>query len=201
MAAILAITCIILAVTAVWLVISYSSMKNAEKAADYYGRLSEEIKALAGIKGNINDIHIHADFKVVVDGKEVNFRRQEFDEKNAFAHLHLHDPEDGDKVLHVESKGITLGHFFNTLGMKLTSSCLTFDEEEHCTEQGKEGREGKELVLFVNGKRNYELDNYEPENQDKILIIYGRYSEAEIKQQTGSVTDYAKRYDKPNNND
>ncbi|MBI2142253.1 hypothetical protein HYU15_02045, partial [Candidatus Woesearchaeota archaeon] len=172
----MAIICAILAIAVVWLIIDNNGAKKAEKAADYYGRLSEEIKALAGIKGNINDIHIHTDFKVVVDGEAISFRRQELDERNAFAHMHLHDPEDGDKVLHIEGRGITLGHFFNTLGMKLTSSCLTVGNEERCTEHGKEGKEGKELMLFVNGKRNYELDNYEPENRDRILIIYGSYT-------------------------
>ena len=194
-AAVLAITCVILTIAAVWLLIENSSAKKAEKAADYYKRLSDEIKAVAGIKGNINDLHIHADFKVVMDGKQINFMRKDFDEKNALVHLHIGssetenpDHEEDDKVIHVESRGITLGHFFTTLGMKFTSRCFVADESSHCS------NEQDKLMMFVNGERNNELDNYELKNRDKILIIYGSYTEKELKDQINSVSDYAKNY-------
>ncbi len=173
---------------------AYSYMTYGKKAetanawADYYHKESASVKSMAGIKGNLNDIHIHSDFLVMVNGKKADFNKEEYDEKNPFMHLHLDNPNDGDKVIHIEGKGITLAHFFNSLDLKFTSSCLNSGSGTICADKDKE------LQLYVNGERNYELDDYEPENNDKILILFGKYSEAEIQEYISQVSEYARNY-------
>lgn len=125
--------------------------------------------------------HVHVDFKVFINGEEVNFNRPEFDEVHRNAHLHLGNPH-GDKVIHFEGRETTIGFFFGTLGMSFDSECFVLDTGESFCGDG--------LRMFVNGDENLELGDYSPNDMDRILITYGS-SEREIEIQTESVTEFA----------
>ncbi len=179
---------LVLIVASAFLFVSNSSLSSAASQSRAMAGIADHLTTLAGLEGRLNDVHIHTDFLVLVDGKEMGFSRPEFDVKNAFVHLHLDKPDDGGKVIHIEAKGVTLGHFFSSIGMRFTSNCLVADGRSYCSGSGKE------LALFVNGERNYELDNYVPKNHDKLLVAYGNYSGEELEEFIAKVSDYAKRY-------
>jgi len=130
--------------------------------------------------------HAHADFKVFLEGKEFNFNKTQFDVANKYIHLHLRNP-DGDKVIHLEGmENITLGIFFESLGVKFNASCFVLDTgESYCSNFEKRIR------FFVNSKENFQFDFYEPRNLDRILITYGNLPNENIMKQTENVTDYA----------
>lgn len=189
---ILFITCILLAAVAVY---GITGKMDADSRTSYLAHVANDLTSLAGIEGKVGDDHIHADFKVIMDGKTIDFMRSEFDDKNDFVHLHVdssegegNPKEDGDKVVHIEGKKITIGEFFNTIGMKFTNNCFSADGKKYCN-----GGENK-LMMFVNGPQNHELDNYEPKNHDRILITYGNYSEEQLQKQMDSVSNYSSRY-------
>lgn len=127
--------------------------------------------------------HSHADFLVVINGKEMDFSKQEYDVADPFIHLHLRNFA-GDRVLHVESREATLGDFFASLGMELSTDCLLTEENEYCTD-------GANLSFFVNGEKNVKIENYAPKDLDRILVIYGNYTEDETAAWMNKVTDYA----------
>jgi len=130
--------------------------------------------------------HAHADFKVVLNGKEFSFNKTQFDVANKYIHLHLRNP-DGDKVIHIEGmENITLTIFFDSLNITFNASCFVTDVgESYCINSEKRIR------FFVNGKENFQFDFYEPRNLDRMLITYGDFTEEEIKKQVENVTDYA----------
>ncbi|MDO8634283.1 MAG: hypothetical protein Q7K34_03240 [archaeon] len=133
------------------------------------------------------EFHEHADFKVILDGKEIDFALPKYmttEEQILSSFVHLHD---GDgKVLHTHAKGVTLGVFFESLGMKFSKECFVLDRgEQFCNGNGKT------LKLFVNGKLNQEFENYEPQDLDRILVTFGDETEDEIEQQINSVSDNA----------
>lgn len=130
--------------------------------------------------------HAHADFKVFIEGKEISFNKSSFDVANQYIHLHLNNPN-GDKVIHVEGmENLTLGTFFESLGMKFNASCFVLDTgESYCSTLQKRIR------FFVNGNENFQFDFYEPLNLNRILITYGNDGEEEIMQQMANVTDLA----------
>ncbi len=119
-------------------------------------------------KGGSGDYHIHADFKVVLDGKTVDFNRAEYMETpyNALSekgHLHGFNPS----VLHIEEKGGTFKDFFESIGMRLDSACFYDGSGYFCAGNGKR------LAMYVNGAQNTEFEKYEPKDLDRILIYYG----------------------------
>jgi len=127
--------------------------------------------------------HAHVDFKVFLDGEEVDFNQEKYDMRHPFAHLHLSNPE-GDKIIHYEGEKLPIGFFFESLGMMLTEKCFTLDtEEEFCD------NDSKRLRFFVNGEETSEFQNYLPNDIDRILVIYG--TEEELQEQLESVSDFA----------
>lgn len=94
--------------------------------------------------------HIHANIKVMVDGKAIDFSQDKYQSKegkelNEF--IHFHDGK-GD-LFHVHKQGMKLADLFASFGM---------------TPVGK---------LYVNGKEQAALLEYEPHDLDRILITNG----------------------------
>ncbi|MBI2624856.1 MAG: hypothetical protein HYW70_00755 [Candidatus Nealsonbacteria bacterium] len=79
--------------------------------------------------------------------------------------IHTHE---SDGIIHLEHTGLTrekdikLGNFFKVWGKRFNGECI-FDK---CS--GPEG----ELKMFVNGKPNFEFENYLMRDEDKIEILF-----------------------------
>lgn len=127
--------------------------------------------------------HVHADFKVFINGVEIDFSSPNYNVKNSRIHLHT-DNDFGGNVIHVEGESATLGEFFSSLGMKFNSTCFVIDREFCNTET-------KILKFYVNGEQNNEYDNYSPKDMDRMLISYGNDIEEAITNQLNSITKLA----------
>lgn len=133
-------------------------------------------------------VHEHADFAVYLNGEKFDFtpaKYQSSDTNPLDSDAHLHDGN--GEVTHKHRKGITLGYFFETLGMKFDNQCfVTDDGKEYCNTADKK------LRMYVNGKENTALGNYELTDLDKILITYG--DETGVADQITSISDDACLY-------
>lgn len=89
--------------------------------------------------------HIHANFKVYMNGAALDFSTKK--EENEF--IHVHDGK-GD-LLHIHKQGMTLGDFFSSVGTDLPPT----------------------IKLYVNGKENSLGLKYVPLDLDKILLTDG----------------------------
>ena len=134
-------------------------------------------------------VHEHADFKVYLNGKQFDFRPAKYQDskdtpKDPYAHLH---DGNGD-VTHKHRQGITLGYFFKTIGITFDKNCFVTDtKQQFCSDSNNT------LKLYVNGKPNDKLGEYEFTDLDRILISYGPKDEA-ITSQINSITDIACMY-------
>ncbi len=136
--------------------------------------------------GILGSQHIHADFKVFVDGKPFNFADTKYYMKSSFIHLDdSQNKEDALGVLHMHATGVPLWVFFKSIGMNFDKNCITLENnEKFCND------ENKKLKFFVNGKENNEFENYVFDDLDKILITYGEGND--LDQQLNSLGDFAK---------
>ncbi len=132
------------------------------------------------------EFHIHADFKVYVNGEFINFsldkyQSDEYNKKHQYVHLHSGN---GD-VIHYHKDGITLGEFFKTLGMELRDNCFTDDlNNSYCS------NDEYELKTFVNGEEITDSYNYIAKDLDRILIVHIRHDE-DVSEILNNVTDKA----------
>ncbi len=125
-------------------------------------------------------IHIHADFKVYINDKAIDFSVMMYQLRDKAVHI-----EDGiGEAIHVHKRGITTGDFLETLGIRFNKTCIIIPiEGYYCS------KDNKKLRFYVNSVENNEFGNYEIKNLDRILISYGK---GDIEKQLGSVIDLAK---------
>ena len=151
------------------------------------------INAQMGVLGSQ---HIHADWKIYIDGKQLDFSDKSHMERmrsnqpvSSFIHVDsgAPAPEKIGDIIHMHATGIPLWVFFNSIGMDFNKDCITLENKEKFCNQGN-----AKLKFYVNGKPNNEFENYVFNDLDKILISYGSESEEEIKKQLTSITDFAK---------
>ncbi|MBI2558533.1 hypothetical protein HYW20_04375 [Candidatus Woesearchaeota archaeon] len=136
--------------------------------------------------GILDSQHIHADFKVYVNEKPLNFADSRFYMKSSFVHIdNQQNKDDAGGALHIHATGVPLWVFFKSIGMEFNKNCITLENKEFCNNSNKK------LKFFVNGKESNEFENYVFNDLDKILISYGDESEDEIKNQFNSITGFA----------
>jgi len=139
----------------------------------------EALEQLTNV-GRLGSTHIHADFKVYINGEEIKVYQEKNLEKNKFTHMH--PGKDEEDVIHVHATGVTLKQFFNTLNIKLSRNCIILEDgKEFCSIKSKT------LKYYVNNKLNDEAPDYEINDLDKILISYGDESQAEVQKQLASI--------------
>ncbi len=136
------------------------------------------------------EIHEHADFKVYLAGQAVDFSQAKYQSseeaggKELDASVHLHDGN--GEIIHKHQTGVTMGRFFQSLGIAFSKECFQLDGgEKFCNGNGKT------LQLFVNGQPNTSFDAYEIQDLDRILVTYGASDEKTIESQIASVGDSA----------
>lgn len=133
--------------------------------------------------GPVGSTHIHQDVKVYLDGTQLSLSQQKYQVRAPQVHV---ESGDGD-VIHVHATGVPIGMFFDSLGMKLSSTCFKTDNGTNYCNNGN-----RTLKFYVNGQLNSEFDKYLLRDLDKILISYGSEGEAAIQRQLETITDKAK---------
>jgi len=129
--------------------------------------------------------HEHANFAVFLDGTQYNFNQtkymtEEADEVGLKEFVHMHDMNGG--VIHLHKAGITLGMFFESIGIELNSTCFVLENgTSYCNSADKS------LKMFVNGQPNNEFDKLQLHDLQKILISYGNRSDSAIQNQINMV--------------
>jgi len=159
---------------------SYEDFKMLVGAAILKGRPSQNTDTSL-------EEHAHADFRVYINGKALDFtlsKYQSTEDTSLHPYMHLHGGI--GTIIHKHQKGVTLGDFFESLGIRFTKDCFVMDD-------GKElcNGEGETLKFFVNGVPNAAFGDYELNDLDKILITFGDEEDVIIQAQTKSVTDDA----------
>ena len=144
---------------------------------------NKDLMLLSGV-GPLRSAHNHADVKVYINGKAVDFSQSKYQLAARFIHF-----EEGiGDVIHTHATSLTMGHLFKSLGADFDSNCLAFEETDYCN-----GGNAK-LRFYANGKLSNEFDNYIIKDLDKILVSYGTESEEEIQKQLNSITNLAAKY-------
>jgi hypothetical protein len=129
--------------------------------------------------GPVGSAHEHAAMKLFVNNVEpVDFSQSQFQVK----HRLIHFEDNNAVIIHRHATNIHLGFFFETLGMKFNSQCITLPNGTSYCNEGD-----KTLKFYVNGVRNDMYDKYVPEDGDLILISYGSETEDQIKQQLNTL--------------
>ena len=141
-----------------------------------------QLQDLAGT-GDYGSTHLHADFQVYVNGKQIDFNKPEFYGLHPLTHMH--EGTNNINVIHKHATGITYGMFFHTVGIEL-DQCMTVNGKEFCD------LNGRTVKYYLNGKIVPSLRYVEISDLDKVLISYGSESLPELQAQLASIGDLSK---------
>jgi len=128
--------------------------------------------------GVLGSAHIHADWKIYINGKPLDFagkdhmtRMQQGLSVSSFIHVDsgAPEPEKAGDLLHMHATGIPLWLFFKSLDIELPEG----------------------LKMYVNGKEIPDYRNYVFSDLDKILITDGV---GDLNQQLNSITNFAEKH-------
>lgn len=145
--------------------------------------------------GVLGSQHIHADWKVYVNGVLFDFEPFAMDMSkmgtnttSSFIHVDkgAQPPEKTGDVIHMHATGVPLWLFFRSIGGDFNETCLKLpNNRQFCNS------EREKLRFYANGVQNNGFGDYVFNDLDKILITYGSI-DADIRAELGSVTDFAK---------
>ncbi len=121
---------------------------------------------------------IQASFAIFTNGSFRVFTAAMYHNLSQDAYIDASNPN----IVQVKKSGTTWNDFFSTLPFKLTSECLTTGTKEtFCT--GKSGT----LQFYINGEKNINALSQEIKDGDKLLVTFGKESDAQIKQQINKI--------------
>lgn len=150
-------------------------------AAGAYMFMPDSAIGGTGSIGQAGSSHHHADFAVYVNGDRIDFSQRKYQVRDQRAHV---EGGDGD-VVHSHAQGATFEYFMNTVGIQYNATYMQASGEEYYENQTHEVR------MFIN--REGEWKEVEPKpflftGGDRILLVYGDYTQAEIQSMQNSVT-------------
>lgn len=178
---------LILLVLFLWQWISKAALANQLTQVNQVQNYNNQLQFLSGI-GPLKSAHLHADVKVYINGKAIDFSQKKYQLTSSFIHF-----EEGiGDVIHTHATGLTIGHMLKSLGIGFNNNCMFFEGQNYCNENSKS------LKFYVNNKPNNEFDNYIIKDLDKYLISYGSEDDSEIQRQLNSITNLAPKYSSQN---
>ena len=118
--------------------------------------------------GAIGSAHDHTAILVEIFGDRFDFSVPSYQQKSSWIHF---EGRDGSTI-HKHATGVTMGYLFESLGIGLDDQCYIFaNGREFCTD-GEHT-----LVFYINGVQVDDIREYEPMDDDRILISYGATQE------------------------
>lgn len=129
-------------------------------------------------EGSVNPTNIRASFAVFTNGTFRTFSDSKYHNLSPAVYIKSQNPN----VVTVEIGGVVWGDFFETLPMKLDSSCLTTGTgQKFCS--GSSGT----LKFYINGSLDQNALSRKIEDGDKLLVSFGSESESEIEAQFSQI--------------
>jgi hypothetical protein len=124
--------------------------------------------------GPLGSAHLHAVFAVVLEGEAIDFSQDKYQVRttgNQYIHV-----EGGDgTTLHKHSTMVPVGEFLRSVGMDIRDNCFIRDDGEQFCEQGN-----NQLRYYRNATEIQSIMDYSLQDNDRLLIIYGDETDAEI---------------------
>ena len=128
--------------------------------------------------GPVGSAHEHAAFLVKLDGVPIDFSQSKYQVKSRLVHVENND----GTTLHRHATDVPFIEFLNSVDMDIRNGCFMGDDRrEYCDTADKK------LRYFVNGTETGSISDYVPNENDRILVIYGDENDNEIKQEIDAL--------------
>lgn len=135
-------------------------------------------------------VHYHANFALFVNGQQDEFKSFTYYEEvaacsdpsasNPKVRVHMHDNKAG--LVHVHDGGVTWGQLFENLGYTLGDDVLATTKDVF-----PDGKDDNKLSFVLNGEPTNDIANKVIESEDRLLINYGKDTQATLQERFKKV--------------
>lgn len=153
----------------------------------FYVNKSQQPDETALEAAHSEEIHVHSDFLLVLDGQKFDlspdrYQSTTYDAKHMAFHLH-----DGvGTMLHRHAEGITMREFLESLDFAISDDCLTTDTgDKYCVD------DTNELVVYINGEEANNWPDYVNQQDDQLLLYHGPKGQEVVSGWLSQITDEA----------
>ena len=131
---------------------------------------ADEILASNYNIGEYGSEHAHAALAVFVNEEKINFGSPRFQVASKYIHFEDHNPY----LIHMHATNVPLDMLFTSIGMKVTSECITLNYKSNNQTPSDFCSNEQSLVVYVNGEKYYsDISQHVIKHNDRILISYG----------------------------
>ena len=136
--------------------------------------------------GEVGSEHTHMSIRIYINDTPMDLSLPEYQLQSPIVHT-----EDGDGAyIHKHATGVTLTDFLDSIKVKLTTECITFDTLlQYCS------NDSATLETYLNREPFSDWSNYELRQGDKILITYGKDDPISLSLKLNSVIDLSGELD------
>lgn len=128
--------------------------------------------------GDLGSAHEHAAILINLNGTNVDLAQQKYMVRSNYIHIESYNGTLDGSTIHKHATNVPMGEFLKSIRMDIVDGCFITDSNQRfCNE------DQYELRFYVNGNEVEDIMNYVPNDNDRILITYGKQNSTEINEQ------------------
>lgn len=125
--------------------------------------------------GELGSAHEHAALLISLNGTALDLAQQPYMVRLSYMYIGSYDGKLDGTTLHKHSTKIPMGEFFKSIKMDISNGCFITDTNHRYCEDDE-----YKLRFYVNGNESNDIMNYVLQDDDRILITYGKQNSTEI---------------------
>lgn len=136
---------------------------------------SEDVAAKYGALGSA---HEHAAVLINLNGTTLDLAQQKYMVRSNYIHVESYNGTLDGTTIHKHSSNVPMGEFLKSIRMDASDECFITDSNQRFCDDDQYG-----LSFYVNGEETQDIMSYVPNDDDRILITYGKENTTEINRQ------------------
>lgn len=148
-------------------------MINSMKLADTNTPL--EGYSISSKYGELGSAHEHGALLIKLNGTTLDLAKQPYMVRSNYIHIGAYDGKLDGTTLHKYSTKVPMSEFFESIKMDISNGCFITDTDQRYCEN-----DDYKLRFYVNGNEINDIMKYVMQDDDRILITYGKQNSTEI---------------------
>lgn len=145
-------------------------LSNSNKPSPYFLFVSKY--------GELGSAHEHAALLIKLNGTTLDLAQQPYMVRSDYIHIESFNRQFDGTTIHKHSTTVPMSEFFKSIKMNISDGCFITDtSHRYCENDEYKPR------FYVNGNETTDIMNYVLQDDDRILITYGKQNSDEIANQ------------------
>lgn len=136
---------------------------------------SENVAAKYGALGSA---HEHAAVLINLNGTTLDLAQQKYMVRSNYIHVESYNGTLDGTTIHKHSSNVPMGEFLKSIRMDASDDCFITDSNQRFCDDDQ-----YRLSFYVNGEEIQDIMRYVPNDDDRILITYGKENTTELNRQ------------------